>query len=135
MSLIDYLQSPEGLIFTAKMVPLVIAWAFLIGCHPFKKEKRLVIGDLYTGPYVPEVQETKLWVAGDYFTYLSSLIRSSATLEDLAETMPLIENFFDKPFRVPVSNYQLKRYYARLLQVYCAREKELEHIPVAICKN
>jgi hypothetical protein len=135
MSLIDFLQTPAGLQLTAFVTVWVIGAAFLLGCHPFKKEKRLVIGDLYTGPYVPEVQETKLWVAGDYFTFLSSLIRSSATLEDLAETMPLIENFFDKPFRVPVSNYQLKRYYARLLQVYCAREKELEHIPVAICKN
>jgi hypothetical protein len=131
----DFLQTPEGLRLTAIVTAYVIAIAFLIGAHPFKKDQRLVISDLATTPYVPEEEEPKLWVAGDYFAFLSSLVRSSATLEDLAETMPLIEGFFDKPFRVPVSNYQLKRYYARLLQVYCNREKELVYTPVAIHSN
>lgn len=131
----DYLQTPEGLRLTAIVTAYVIAFAFLIGLHPFKKEKRLLIADLATGPYKPVEQEPKLWTAGEYFTFLSSLVRSSATLEDLAETMPLIEGFFDKPFMGPISNYQLKKYYARLLEVYCNREKELVYVPVALHRN
>jgi hypothetical protein len=126
MNVIEFLQTPEGLKVTMFVTVMVIAAAFLIGAHPFKSKTQLVLSP---------AEDPNLWVAGDYFAFLSSLVRSSATLEDLAETMPLIEAFFDKPFRVPVSNYQLKRYYARLLQVYCAREKELETIPVELCKN
>jgi hypothetical protein len=122
----EFYQSPEFLNAVAGVTVLVIAFAFLIGLHPFKSKKRLVL-----------VAETdhNMWTAGDYFTFLSSLIRSSPTLDELSETMPLIEGFFDKPYRVPISNIQLKKYYARLLEVYCNREKELDHIPVVLCKN
>ena len=126
MNIIEFLQTPEGIKTTMGVTVMVIAAAFLIGAHPFKEKKRLVLAP---------AEDPNLWTAGDYFTFLSSMVRSSPTLEELSETMPLIEGFFDKPFRVPISNYQLKRYYARLLEVYCAREKELGHIPVALCKN
>jgi hypothetical protein len=132
----EFYQSPAFLNAVAAATVTLLGILFIVGLHPFKKgKKRLVIADLATTPYVPEEQEPKLWVAGDYFTFLSSLVRSSVTLEDLAETMPLIEAFFDKPFRVPVSNYQLKRYYARLLEVYCAREKELVYTPIELHHN
>lgn len=131
----DFLQTPEGLIFTAKVIPLVIAFALLLSVHPFKKEKRLVVGDLSTGPYKLKKEDPSMLTAGDSFTLLSSMVRSAPTLGKLQAYMPAIEAFFDRKYRVPIDNHQLQRYYARLLEVYCKREKELETIPVEICKN
>lgn len=131
----EFLQTPDGLIFTAKVVPIVIAFAFLLSVHPFKKKKRLVIADLATGPYNLKEEDPSMLTAGDYFTLLSSMIRSAPTLEKLNAYMPAIEAFFDRKYRVTISNQQLQKYYARLLEVYCAREQELEHIAVVMCKN
>jgi hypothetical protein len=122
----EFLSTPEGQRVTAFVTVFVIIAAFAIGAHPFKKKKRLVLA---------KAEDPALLTAGDYFTFLSSIVRSSPTLEKLNKTMPLIEGFFDKKYRVPISNHQLKQYYARLLEVYCNRESELEHIPVELCKN
>lgn len=126
MSLIEFLQSREGQNAIAAGTVALICLAFFLGTHPFKTKNSLTLAS---------AEDQNLWVAGDYFTFLSSIIRSSPTLEELSETMPLIDNFFDKPFRVPISNYQLKSYYTRLLEVYCNREQELTTIPVELCKN
>jgi hypothetical protein len=132
----EFYQSPEFYNAVAACTVALLGILFIIGLQPFKKKKRLVIADLAKGPcQPPKKEDPALLTAGDYFTFLSSMVRSSPTLEDLAETMPLIEAFFDKPYRVRISNYQLKIYYARLLEVYCNREKELVYTPVAIHSN
>src|SRR5690242_4264743 len=110
MNYFEFLTTPEGLKATAFVSAFIILFAFSIGAHPFKSKKRLMLA---------AGENENLWAAGDYFTFLSSLIRSAPTLEKLSETMLLIDGFFDKPFRVPISNYQLKSYYTRLLEVYC----------------
>jgi hypothetical protein len=122
----EFYQSPEFLNAVAACTVALLGILFIIGLHPFKRKKRLVLS---------VATDENMWTAGDYFTFLTSIIRSSPTLEELSETMPLIEGFFDKAYRVPISNYQLKRYYSRLLEVYCNREKELDSIPMVICKN
>lgn len=122
----EFLSTPEGQRVTAFVTALVIIAAFIIGAHPFKKKKRLVLASA-TNP--------NLWTAGDYYIFLNSLIRASKTLEDLQETMPLIEGYFDKAFRVPVSTGDRKKNYARLLESYCEMESQFELIPVTLCKN
>ena len=126
MNHFEYLTTPEGMKATAFVTTVIILFAFSIGAYPFKIKKRFVLAP---------AENHSLLTAGDYFTFLSSIIRSSPTLEKLAETMPLIEGFYDKKYRVPISTVQLKRYYSRLLEVYCNREKELTTIPVELCKN
>lgn len=122
----SFYQSPEFLNAVAVSTVALIGILIIVGLHPFKKKKRLVVAP---------AEDTALLTAGDYFTFLSSIIRSSPTMEKLNDTMPLIDGFFDKKYRVAISNHQLKQYYARLLEVYCNRENELEHIPVELCKN
>jgi hypothetical protein len=123
---LEFLTTPEGQKATAFVTAFIILFAFALGAHPFKSKKRLVLAS---------AENLNLLTAGDYFTFLSSIIRSSPTLEKLNETMPLIDGFFDKQYRVPISNNQLKQYYARLLEVYCNRENELTTIPVELCNN
>jgi hypothetical protein len=122
----EFLSTHEGQRVTAFVTALVIIAAFIIGAHPFKKKKRLVLASA-TNP--------NLWTAGDYYIFLNSLIRASKTLEDLQETMQLIEGYFDKVFRVPVSTGERKKYYARLLETYCEMESKFELIPVTLYKN
>lgn len=105
---------------------LIVGFAFAIGLHPFKKKKKLVVV-AHANP--------SLMTAGDYFTFLSSIIKSSPTLEKLQETMPKIDQFYDKKYRVKISAYQLKQYYSRLLEVYCKREEELTHERIVLHPN
>lgn len=122
----ELFHSPEFLNAVAASTVALIGILFIIGLHPFKKTKQLVAAP---------AEDPAMLTAGDYFTFLSSIIRTSPNMKKLNETMPLIDGFFDKKYRVPISNHQLKQYYARLLEVYCNRENELEHITVELCKN
>jgi hypothetical protein len=123
----EFYSSPEFLNAVAGVTVFLIAIAFIIGMHPFKSKKRLVV--------VRREEETKLWTAGDYFTFLNSLILASKTLEELQKTMPLIDGYYDKAFRVPISTADRKVYYSRLLESYCEMESKFELIPVQLCKN
>src|ERR1044072_7128809 len=122
----EFLCSIEGQRLTAIVTALVISFAFLIGAHPFKKKRRLILA---------AETDQNLWTAGDYYMFLSSLIRASKTSRELQETMPLIDAYYDKVFRVPISTKDRKDYYARLLNTYCSKEIEFEKIPVVLCKN
>jgi hypothetical protein len=122
----EFLSTPEGVKLTAGVTIMVIAFAFLIGLHPFKTKKRLVLAS---------PGDQNLWTAGDYYMFLNSLIRASRTPDELKGTMALIEGYYDKQFRVPVSTFDRKEYYARLLNTYCKKEIEFETIPVELCKN
>jgi hypothetical protein len=117
---LDFLLTPEGQKHVAIATVLIIAFAFLFG-HPFKKKTRAVVTDL--------------WVASDYYMYVRSLVRASNTIEQLQATMPIIEGFLDKTFRIPISSIERKKYYARLLEAYCEIENKLTTIPVELCKN
>lgn len=110
----------------AIVTALVVGFAFLLGLHPFKKKQRLVLSS-------PE--NMSLWTAGDYFTFVNSLILSSKSLEQLQKTMDLIDGYFDKPFRVPISSVEVKKNYQRLLESYCEMERKFENIPLELCKN
>jgi hypothetical protein len=110
----------------AIVIALVLVFAFIIGLHPFKKKRRLVLAATI---------DHNIWMAGDYYMYLNSLIRASKALEELQQTMPLIEAYYDKEFRVPISKAVRKDYYARLLQSYCDMEIKFGKIPVILCKN
>jgi hypothetical protein len=105
---------------------LIIVAALILGTHPFKKKRRLVLA-AETDP--------NLWTAGDYYIFLNSLILASKTLEELQKNMPLIDGYFDKGFRVPISAIERKRYYISLLDSYCKKENKLTQIPVEVCKN
>lgn len=119
----------------AIVVALVLGFAFLINLHPLKKKKRLVVADLYTGPWQPEQKEPELWCASSYYSWLVANIETSENLEKLQELMPRIDGFYDKEFRVPISIKERQRYYSRLLEAYSKKEIQLETIPVVICKN
>jgi hypothetical protein len=105
---------------------LILLAALVLGTHPFKKKKRLVLA---------APADLNLWTAGDYYMFLNSLIRASKSLEELQKNMPLIDGYFDKCFRVPISTIDRKRYYSRLLESYCQKENELMQIPIELCKN
>lgn len=126
MNIIEFLQTPEGIKTTMGVTVMVIAAAFLIGAHPFKSKRRLVLAP---------AQDPNLWTAPDYYMFLNSLIKASKSLKELQDTMPLIEGYYDKEFRVPISTADRKDYYARLLNTYCQIELKFENIPVEHCKN
>jgi hypothetical protein len=123
----EFYSSPEFLNAVACVTVFVLSIALIIGLHPFKSRKRLVVVRLE--------EETTMWTAGDYFMFLNSLIRASKNVEELQETMVHIERYYDKAFRVPISTRDRKEYYARLLESYCEMESKFEMIPVELCKN
>jgi hypothetical protein len=105
---------------------LLIGFAFVFDAHPFKKKQRLVVGSN---------ENQNLWTAGDYFTFVNSLIKASNSMEELQKVEPLIDGYFDKPFRVPISNADVKKYYARLLESYCEAEAKVQLTTGELCKN
>jgi hypothetical protein len=117
----DFLLTPEGQKHVAIATALIIAFAISFGVHPFKKKR--------------QAELTDVWAASDYYRYVRTLVMVSNTMEQLQATMPIIEGFFDKTFRVPISTIERKRYYSRLLEAYCEIENKLTTIPVELCKN
>jgi hypothetical protein len=107
----------------AIIVTLVIIFAFMVGAHPFKKKKRLVIADIAT----PE-QKPLLWTAGDYFIFINSLILASNNWAELDKAMVYVENYKDKEFRVAISESERDRYYNRLIASYDKKVNEFETV-------
>lgn len=106
---------------------IVIGFAFMIGAHPFRSRKRLV---------VPVKEEPMVkWTISDYYRFVNANVLASNTMEQLEETMAWIDAIYDKEFRVSPSRSELKDYYERLLRSYCQRENELCSIPISLCKN
>src|SRR5689334_3484750 len=108
----------------AFVVALVIGFAFMIGAHPFKKKRRLVISDLATTTQKNTFAE--LWTAGDYFMYLNALIKASQTPDELKRAMVYVENYKERKFRVPISGADLNDYYNRLIDSYTQKEIEFD---------
>jgi len=118
-----FYQSPAFLNAVAAAVIALLGVLF-IGLRSFKPKKQIVV-----------TPDPALWLAGDYYVYLSSVIKASRTIDQLNATMLLIDGFHDKEFRVPISRKVCNEYYTRLLEVYCKKENELTSIPLELCKN
>jgi hypothetical protein len=125
--MLHFLQSQQGLNITAILAPIIIIVAFIIFARRQENKKKIFVLDA--------PQEYNLWMASDYYMFINSLILASKSLEELQKTMPLIDGFFDKTFRVPIHHRERKRYYIRLLDSYCKKENELTYQPVELCKN
>lgn len=81
-------------------------------------------------------EEPKLWLAGDYFVFVNSLVRASKTWAQLDNAMVHVENYKDKQFREPIPKADLDAYHDRLLDSYDSKVIEFEkHIPVVVYKN
>lgn len=117
----------------AVITVLLIAFAFLFNVHPFKKNKRLVIGDLAVAPAKNLFAE--LWTAGDYFMYLNALLKVSNTPDELRQAMVYVKNYKEKTFRVPISAKDRSHYYDRLIDTYTKKELEFDCTKLELCKN
>jgi len=106
----------------------LIGILFIIGLHPFKKKKQLLV-------LAPE-EDPLLWVAGDYYTFLRANIMTCDSIEELNGLKAVVESFFDKEFRAPISTADRKRYYARLLEAINTRENDLDSTRMyEMCQN
>jgi hypothetical protein len=124
----EFLLTPEGQKHVAIATALIIAFAFAIGAHPFKKAKQLFV--------LAEAEEPNLWVAGDYYTFLRANIMTCPNFKELEDMKRVVEDFFEKEFRVPISCIDRKRYYARLLEAITQRENALEsELMTNLCQN
>jgi hypothetical protein len=112
---------------------LIVGFAFLLGLHPFKKKKRLVVSDLVTSTQKNTFAE--LWTAGDYFMYLNALLKASQTPDELKRAMVYVENYKERKFRVPISGADLNDYYNRLIDSYTQKELEFDCTKMELCKN
>jgi hypothetical protein len=111
-----YLLTPEGQRVVAFYTIVIILIAFALGAHPFKKTKKVV----------PSAQ----WTASDYYMYVRACILSCATIDQLDQMKPLVESYYDKHFRVPITTNERKRYYGRLLEAVSKKETELNKCQV-----
>jgi hypothetical protein len=123
----DFYHSPAFLNAVAASTVALIGILFIVGLHPFKKNKPAVV--------LVEPEEPLLWAAGDYFTYVNSWIKSSDTPAKLKECMALIDDYRYKEYRVQISKADLKRNYEKLLMAYYEKELEFDSIQVVMCKN
>lgn len=108
----DIYQSPEFLNAVAAGVVVLIILVFLLK-YPFRKK-------------------TSEWTISQHYMYLSVLIKSSQTAEQLNQVRPEIDKFFDKHHRRDRDNQELKRYYERLLKSISEKEKQFKQTKVAI---
>lgn len=122
----EFYQSPAFLNAVAASTVALIGILFIIGLHPFKRKKRMVLA-------TPE--NLNYWMAGDYFKHVKALIVTSRNLKDLEKAMPLIEGFSRKQYRESISRQALKEYYNLLLEEYYQKELGFDMIPVEICPN
>jgi len=95
MQEVDHLQR---LLVIAFSTVFIIVFALAMGAHHFRKKKRLIVAS------AREEDPRIGWVAGDYFMFLNSLIRSCRTLDELQATMPKIEGYYDKGYQQPTVN-------------------------------
>lgn len=89
---------------------LIIVMAIILGARPFKKKS--------SGP--------KLWLAGDYYTFLRANIQTCMTFEELEDLKNAVDSFYSKEFRVPISRSDRSRYYTRLMETISKRENDME---------
>jgi len=89
---------------------LIIAIALFLGAHPFKKDK----------------PKEKFWLASDYYTFLRANIQTCLTFEELEQLKNVVDDFYSKQFREPISRGDRSRYYTRLMETICKRENTLE---------
>jgi len=113
MSIINFLQTREGQNMVAITTTLLIGFAFILGLHPFKSKNKQRT--------TPSAQ----WDIESYYMYVKALIASSLTLEQLFDNQPSMKGFFSKPFSGNNTHKERIKYYNRILEVYCQKEREL----------
>jgi hypothetical protein len=130
----DFLLTPEGQTHVAIATVIIIALALLFNLHPFKKRKQLTFS---VGPSVETSYDWAIdtWKAGEYFTFVKSIVMASRNLTELESTMEMIEGFHNQIFSEPIGREQYNNYYTRLLESYCEKETELTTMRVVVCKN
>jgi hypothetical protein len=90
---------------------LIIVFVFALGAFKSKAKNRST--------------PSAIWDIGSYYMYVKALITSSLTMEQLYANQTSMKAFLGKPFRGAVSNKERLRYYNRILEVYCRKEREL----------
>jgi hypothetical protein len=129
---LQFLATPSGVKLVAAVTVMLIAFAFLLGLRISSPRQRRSV----SSSKMATVEEPKLWLAGDYFIFINSLVLASKTWADLDKAMVHVENYRDKKFREPIGSAELERYYERLLDSYDSKVIEFEKtIPVEVCKN
>jgi hypothetical protein len=112
----EYLQTKEGLCNTAIVAGLLILAAFILGAHPFRRKKRLVLA---------KTQQFPQWYASECFMFLKATIMTCTTPDELKKCRSHVEIFYDRKFRAPISTRERKRYYTRLLEAIALKEELL----------
>jgi hypothetical protein len=103
-------MNPTFYIHVAVVTALIILVAFILGTHPFKKKS----------------PKDKFWLAGDYYTFLRANIQTCITFEELEQLKVVVQRFYTKRFREPISGKDRDRYYTRLMETIDKRENEME---------
>jgi hypothetical protein len=122
----ELFQTPGFYNAVAAGTAALLGIAFLLFAKPKKVKYRLV---------VDPKEDVNLLTARDCYTFIKTVIKGSRNLAELNKTMPLIEGYRTKKFRLRVSNSVRMNYYEDLLIEYCDKEQELENIPVVVSKN
>jgi hypothetical protein len=106
-------MNPTFYTHVAIITALIVAFAFVLNLHPFKK-KRLVLAYEHPSP---------MWYASECFMFLRATIMTCNTPDELKKCKDQVEAFYDKEFRVPITNRERKQYYIRLLAAISSKEE------------
>jgi hypothetical protein len=107
----EFLQDPQFLKRFALCMALIVAGAFIIGAHPFKKKRQAVVSPNLT--------------MGENFVFLRTIIRTCNSRKELEQLKAEADDFFNEYFNSNSKNTELKQYYSRLLEVISAKESEM----------
>lgn len=103
-------MNPTFYIHVAIGTVLIIVMALILGAHPFGKKKT----------------KDQFWLAGDYYTFLRANIQTCMTFEELEQLKTVVNRFYYKEFREPISGKERERYYVRLMETIDKRENDME---------
>lgn len=110
----NFYQTTEFYQQVAIVTVLIVLFALILGPRLQSKRRRLTI----TAP-------VGHWTAQEYYMYVTALINTSLTWEQLNSAQKIVDRFCSREFRPTASHKELQRYHARLLATINKKRIEL----------
>lgn len=110
----NFYQTTEFYQHVAIVTVLIVLFALILGPRLQSKRRRLTI----TAP-------VGHWTAQEYYMYVTALINTSLTWEQLNSAQKIVDRFCSRDFHPEATLKELQRYHARLLANIDKKRKEL----------
>lgn len=111
----NFYQTTEFYQQVAIVTVLIVLFALILGPRLQSKRRRLTIA-----------APVGHWTAQEYYMYVTAVINTSFTIDQLNSAQRIIDRFCSREFHPAASQKELQRYHARLLATIDKKRKELQ---------